>query len=177
MRLLLLTFRWFRRQPGGTSFFRFTQATGVCLAICCLVLALQFRQISRADDHPAGGRHAADTDLSKEDESAEPAKRSGPRMDGYLAGGRWREGARLFETPGMFKTSGERLVFASIDGKYRFACLENLNSDRVSRIVAESPDPLQWVVGGVITEFRGENYLLMNQAIIRAVQAPERGQR
>ena len=90
-------------------------------------------------------------------------------IDGYLAGGRWREGSKLVDVVGHFKTSGERVAFNSSDGKARFACLENLNSERVARIVAESPpDSLEWIVQGTLTEFRSENYLLLTQAVIRS---------
>jgi hypothetical protein len=97
------------------------------------------------------------------------------RIDGYLAGGRWREGSKLVDVAGQFKTSGERVAFHAADGKSRFPCLENLNSERVARIVAESPpESLEWIVQGTLTEFRNENYLLVTQAVItsRAVRGP-----
>jgi hypothetical protein len=102
--------------------------------------------------------------------SAEAAKSltsAGGQIDGYLAGGRWREGSKLVDVPGQFKISGDRVAFHSVDGKSRFACLENLNSERVDRIVRESPETLDWIVQGTITEFRSENYLLVTQAVIR----------
>jgi len=106
------------------------------------------------------------------DARSEPADtgtgKSAGRIEGYLAGGRWREGSKLVDVLGQFKISGDRVAFVSNDGKSRFACLENLNSERVARIVSESPEALQWVVQGTITEFRHENYLLVTQAVIRA---------
>ena len=89
------------------------------------------------------------------------------RIDGYVVGGRWREGSKLVDVAGQFKTSGERVAFHAADGKSRFPCLENLNSERVARIVAESPpESLDWIVQGTLTEFRNENYLLVTQAVI-----------
>jgi hypothetical protein len=107
-------------------------------------------------------------------EAAKSLTSAGGRIDGYLAGGRWREGSKLVDVPGEFKISGDRVAFHSVDGKSRFACLENLNSERVYRIVGESPETLHWSVQGTITEFRSENYLLVTQAVInnRAVRGP-----
>jgi hypothetical protein len=85
-----------------------------------------------------------------------------------LAAGRWREGSKLVDVVGQFQVSGDRAAFVPVDGKSRFPCLENLNSERVARIVGESPEALDWIVQGTITEFKGENYLLITQAVIRA---------
>jgi hypothetical protein len=117
------------------------------------------------------------TPESRTDKSKSATNGSG-QIDGYLAGGRWREGSRLVDVAGRFKTSGERVAFHAADGKSRFPCLENLNSERVARIVAESPpESLEWIVQGTLTEFRNENYLLVTQAVIssRAVRGPRPG--
>jgi hypothetical protein len=92
----------------------------------------------------------------------------GGQIEGYLAGGRWREGSKLVDVQGQFRFSGDRVTFFSVDGKSRFACLENLNSERVARIVEASPEALDWVVQGTLTEYGGENYLLVTQAVIRS---------
>jgi hypothetical protein len=99
-------------------------------------------------------------------EAGKSLTNTGGHVDGYLAGSRWREGSKLVDVPGQFKISGDRVAFHSLDGKMRFACLENLNSERVDRIVRESPETLEWSVQGAITEFKSENYLLVTQAVI-----------
>ena len=101
-------------------------------------------------------------------EAAKTLTSAGGQIEGYLAGGRWREGSKLVDVPGLFKISGDRVAFCSLDEKSRFACLENLNSERVSRIVGESPESLEWSVQGTITEYKSENYLLVTQAVIRS---------
>src|SRR5688500_17586340 len=102
-------------------------------------------------------------------EAAKSLTSAGGRIDGCLAGGRWREGSKLVDVPGQFKISGDhRVAFLSVDAKSRFACLENLNSERVARIVGESPETLYWTVQGTITEFKSENYLLVTQAVINS---------
>ncbi|MEX2138718.1 MAG: hypothetical protein WD894_05615 [Pirellulales bacterium] len=101
-------------------------------------------------------------------DAAKSLTSAGGSIEGYLAGGRWREGSKLVDVPGQFKISGDRVAFHSVDGKTRFACLENLNSERVARIVGESPETLDWSVQGTITEFKSENYLLVTQAVINS---------
>jgi hypothetical protein len=123
----------------------------------------------------AAAANASRSDTADYARTGEPKSASGVggHIDGYLAGGRWREGSRLVDVTGQFKTSGERIAFHAADGKSRFPCLENLNSERVARIVAESPpESLDWTVQGTLTEFRNENYLLITQAVItsRAVR-------
>jgi hypothetical protein len=49
-----------------------------------------------------------------------------------------------------------------------FPALENLALERVARIVSESPDQLQWSVSGMVTEYRGQNYLLITTALLKA---------
>jgi hypothetical protein len=100
-------------------------------------------------------------------EAAKTLTSAGGHIEGYLAGGRWREGSKLVDVPGHFKISGDRIAFYSLDKRSRFACLENLNSERVWRIVGESPESLEWTVQGTITEYKSENFLLVTQAVIR----------
>lgn len=115
-----------------------------------------------------------------EDSIAPPASRpsaapqSTSRIDGFQNNGRWREGTRLVNIRGRFRVAGERVQFTSEDEALRFACLENLAAERVGRIVSESPENPFWIVNGNVTEFRGENYLLLTQAVIQARLEPRR---
>lgn len=73
-----------------------------------------------------------------------------------------REGTTLDTTDGFFQLAGERTVFFMQKDKRRFVCLENL---ALQRIRAQSPDA-QWQVRGMVTEFNGENYLLIEMAVM-----------
>ena len=111
--------------------------------------------------------HTAPQASSSSSEPAQSLTSAGGQVEGYLAGGRWREGSKLVDVQGQFKFSGDRVTFYSVDGKTHFACLENLNSERVFRIIEESPEVLDWTVQGTLTEYASENYLLVTQAVIR----------
>jgi hypothetical protein len=100
----------------------------------------------------------------------EAPKGAAGQFDGHISGGRWREGTKLADIGGSFRITGDRVTFFSTDGKSRFACLENLNSERIARMVSESPESLEWVIQGTVTEFRQENYLLVTQAVLRTRQ-------
>jgi hypothetical protein len=92
---------------------------------------------------------------------------SSPHIEGGQVNGRWREGSRLVDQMGSFKLAGDRVTFISSDGKLKFDGLENLAIERVARAIADSPDQLEWSISGLITEFRGSNYLLVTQAVLK----------
>jgi len=79
---------------------------------------------------------------------------------------RIREGTPLEKVAGHFKLTGDRVTFFATGGKQRFGGLENLALERIARIVKDSPTQLQWSVTGVITEYRGTNYVLVTHAVL-----------
>jgi hypothetical protein len=95
--------------------------------------------------------------------------------------GRLREGSKLVDQIGEFQKSGERINFFSKDGHGVLRVLENLALERVGRVLDDNPATRDWSVSGVVTEFRGENYLLLTRAVLKARtdsgNAPRTGQR
>lgn len=85
---------------------------------------------------------------------------------------RAREGTDLVDQPGSFQIVGERVVFVTEKNSQRFVALENLNLERIARTLASHPYPLQWRVSGKITEFRGNNFILVERAIGKASSTP-----
>src|SRR5260221_11590051 len=90
-----------------------------------------------------------------------------PRIEGGQVSGRWREGSRLIDQLGYFKVTGDHVTFVSTDGKLKFDGLENLAIERIARTIGDSPDQLEWSISGTITEYRGANYLLVTQAVLK----------
>ena len=99
---------------------------------------------------------------------------SPPHIEGGQVNGRWREGSRLIDQTGSFKLIGEHVVFISSDGKLKFDGLENLAVERIARTIGDSPDQLEWSISGLITEYRGANYLLVTQAVLKTKAARAR---
>ncbi len=85
---------------------------------------------------------------------------------------RVREGTELVDQIGSFQVLGERVVFVAERDSQRFVALENLNLERIARTLASHPYPLQWKVSGRITEFRGNNFILVERAIGKAGTPP-----
>jgi hypothetical protein len=80
---------------------------------------------------------------------------------------RIREGTEMVNQNGHFRLTGDRVTFFTNGGKGRFVVLENLNLERVSRILAENPDHLQWNITATVTEYRGANYIFVRKAVRR----------
>ena len=83
------------------------------------------------------------------------------------ADSRIREGTELVDQAGHFRLTGDRVTFFSEGSKGRFVVLENLNLERVARMIAENPDYLKWSVTATVTEYRGANYVFIRKAVLR----------
>ena len=120
-----------------------------------------------------------------------------PRVD--PARPRLREGSRLGSTVGRFSKLGRRWIFEAepaivaedadksliagsadseklpasdpvVPAQYRV--LENLALQRVVEAVTQDPNDLRWAVTGVLTEYSGENWLLLG-TVFRAPSKPD----
>jgi hypothetical protein len=81
---------------------------------------------------------------------------------------RLREGTRLDDALGHFKITGDRAMFFLSDESAKYSCLENLNLERTTNLLAENAEGLEWTVSGTLTEYRGSNYLLLSRAILKS---------
>jgi hypothetical protein len=75
-----------------------------------------------------------------------------------------REGTAVQEQVGHFSVQGERVSFQTDGQSAGVLVLENLALERIVHQVTESPKLLHWKVTGVITEYRGQNFLLISRA-------------
>ena len=75
-----------------------------------------------------------------------------------------REGDRLDQQVGFFKHQEGRAVFVATDDNAEFSVLPNLNLERIERTLGDSPGRSLWKVSGTITEYRGDNWLLISRA-------------
>lgn len=81
---------------------------------------------------------------------------------------RVREGTTLVNVPGVFKLTGDRATFYPADGSGKFGGLENLTLERVANVIGEDPTPMEWLISGTVTEYKGNNYLLLTRAILKS---------
>ena len=86
---------------------------------------------------------------------------------------RLREGTRLRDVTGRFRQSGESLTFIDEDDR-EIGGLPNLNMERILRMLktVEEPESIAWSVSGTVTEFAGENYLLITRAVYKSAAPP-----
>ena len=61
---------------------------------------------------------------------------------------------------------GDRVVFVSSERKDRYVTLENLNLERIVQALDDQPRRRLWKVTGMLTEYQGENYLLVEKALL-----------
>ena len=91
---------------------------------------------------------------------------------------RIREGTELKDVLGYFTITGSRVTFIEAEGGNRFAGLENLNLERISKMISRAPKQMDWEVSGEVTEYRGANFLLVRRAVLKSgTGAPQRGRR
>ena len=84
---------------------------------------------------------------------------------------RMREGTRLTDELGVFQLSGDRIAFLPGGvNKDSYRVLENLALQRISIALNDDRGQGQWLVSGIITEYRGANYLLITKVVIPAQQ-------
>lgn len=107
-----------------------------------------------------GGRlvHGDESKLSDLETRALQQQKKGQRL---------REGAEVLDTLGGFEWAGDRLNFVAENGQVETKVLENRMMERVVQTLETSTGDLQWSVSGRITEYRGNNYLLLTHVILK----------
>lgn len=95
-------------------------------------------------------------------------------IEGYQTKDLWREGARVIQMTGQFQVNGENTVqFTSSDGKLQILAIQNLMLQRVHQTITETADVKDhdWVINGIITEYRNANFIILTHAILKTKTA------
>ena len=88
-------------------------------------------------------------------------------LDENTAVKRLREGTLLAQETAVFTISGDRIMVQLAQYPEPLRVLENLALERVWKMIDESRGR-QWSVSGMITEYRGQNFLLLSRAVLRS---------
>jgi hypothetical protein len=138
------------------------------LALGFVAINLSAIAQTTAQTQPDAGGSAANARLNA------PAGREAPSPGAPLATGnaknteRLREGTRLIDAQGTLASVGaDSVTFSPAGSKESYRVLENLALQRVGQVLDENRGPRQWIVSGLITEYRGSNYLLLTKAVIQ----------
>lgn len=124
-----------------------------------------------AADSPAS---ATDSEASLSGRSvARPSRGDGPQPSGEALRDvaadksvRIREGTELKDRLAVFKPAGDRTLCFVSGMPQRMIVLENLALERVLQTLERSSVELQWSIRGVVSEYRGANYLLIQRAVV-----------
>lgn len=108
---------------------------------------------------------------SPSDESQPLALDQGQEQgDGY----RMREGLKLKDQIGQFRDTGGRITFYPLGPRVSLTVLENLALERVYGELEKRGEQRKWSVSGVVTEYRGSNYLRITRAVLKPKALPTR---
>ncbi|MGQ9504300.1 MAG: hypothetical protein ACUVQR_05280 [Thermogutta sp.] len=115
-----------------------------------------------------GEEHTINSPGEKQTQAAPNATNETESSQGLAVGRpRLREGTRVADLVGSVRQTGQRYTFfVEADGR-RFVLLENLMLERIVRSQTNHPRTVQWKVLGTVTEFQGQNYLLIEHALLR----------
>lgn len=139
---------WFPHLPGALD--RAPMAGLMCAGALLLGVAL------------AGARTSNENrSFSPADASADAVEKLAPNISEKAP--RFHDSDELVNQVGRFSMSGDRVVFIAADGQQLIA-LENLPLQQVAKTIDGNTAPLQWIVSGKVTEYRGANFLLLSRA-------------
>jgi hypothetical protein len=116
---------------------------------------------------------AANVPAAVKANTVQPAPGRVPSTSGAVgakASERLREGTKLIDVVGTFQSiGGESITFTpggSGGNKESFRVLENLALQRVSQVLDENKGARQWTVSAEVTEYKGNNYLLLKKIVV-----------
>lgn len=84
-----------------------------------------------------------------------------------------REGTQIEAVRGRIIEIGRRWALVTDEGDQTYRILENLALERIARAIRHDPADDHWSVSGTLTEFSGQNYLLL-RVVTRASSDPGR---
>lgn len=87
---------------------------------------------------------------------------------------RLREGTELNGISGKFEITGDRITFYPADGADALRVLENLALERIARELSGIERERLWRVTGQVTEYQGNNFLLVTYAILKNQSSNQR---
>jgi hypothetical protein len=125
-----------------------------CLLTVIILTTVFLVRVGAAEHQPDGANSGAENAPLASDDAAEANRK------------RVREGTNIDKT-GYFRTTGDRVTFYADNGKMRYRGLENLMLERIARTIEDNPGQLEWKVTGIVTEYRGANFLLVTHAVLK----------
>lgn len=76
-----------------------------------------------------------------------------------------REGTRIVKSRATCRSAADRLSITLDEHSQPLIALENLAAQRVLESVLDDAGDSVWIVSGQVTEFQGQNYLLLDRVV------------
>jgi len=138
------------------------------IRVVALLLAIAAASWAAAQNRDLPGSVANVPSAAQPSPSAATAT---PGAAGAKASERLREGTKLIEVVGTFQSiGGESVTFSPVGtgtNKDSYRVLENLALQRVSQELDGNKGARQWTVSAEVTEYKGNNYLLLKKVVVR----------
>jgi hypothetical protein len=145
------------RRKSHRPFRAFSAISDGKALVAIAIILMVVKMVATAQQH--AGMPGASTNLEQQ---------GGESLDDILAKKRIREGTIIEGAQGYFRVTGSRVTLFTSDESRRFVCLENLNLERVLQVIRDNPTQLEWSVDGELTEYQGENFLLIHRVLLSA---------
>jgi hypothetical protein len=141
---------------------------------CCLLLlttVLAAAPLAIAQNRDAAPGSAANPTGALPSATDTPPPAAAPANGQTKPSERLRENTRLVDVAGTFQAiGGDSVAFQPSGGKDSLRVLENLALERISRSLEDNRGS-KWTVSGLVTEYRGSNYLLVTKAVTQQQEA------
>jgi hypothetical protein len=138
--------------------------TSICV-VSIVAVGGASRAVAQSQELPGS---AANVPSARQPASAAASATAG--SGGAKASERLREGTKLIDVVGTFQSiGGESVTFTpagSGTNKESFKVLENLALQRVSQELDGNKGARQWTVSAEVTEYKGNNYLLLKKIVV-----------
>jgi len=151
--------------PGRTGLWIVTASAFAALTV--LLVAIGYGRSLRAED--AASPSGPPTGAASAGAVSTADTQSAAQAPGRL---RLREGTALRGLVGSIRPLGDRWTLFLSQRDERYILLENLALERILRTNASFTEAPDWTVDGTVTEFRGQNYLLIEKALLGRTTVP-----
>ena len=130
-----------------------------CIFVCCVLVVPGRREGLRAQRNTQGISGSNPESASESDEISSNIRQSKPRT-------LLREGTIVRNQNVVIRISGGRTMMTVLEDSRRFYCLENLNLERISKVIQNNPLMTEWTIDYLVTEYQGSNYVLIQRAVL-----------
>ena len=130
-----------------------------CILVCCVLVVFGRQEGLRAQRNTHGVLSSNPENASESDEISNDVHQSRSRT-------LLREGTIVRNQRVVIRISGGRAMMTVLEDSRRFYCLENLNLERISKVIQNNPMLTDWNVDYLVTEYQGSNYVLIQRAVL-----------